>query len=79
MLQDVLRAHTKIPSFVLMCLHVLCDIWYCGFKRKLFVCKEMLNAKKYSEMRVESTALIIMSHSHTFSHKIKISNQMRRE
>lgn len=30
----------------------------------------MLNAKKYSEMRVESTAL--MSHSHTFSHKIKI-------
>lgn len=69
-LQDVLRAHKKIPNFALICVYVLCDISYIviGLKRKYLFAKNIMD----SEMRAEPTALLIMSHSHSFSHKVKI-------
>lgn len=69
-LQDLLRAHKKIPNFVLICVYVLCDISYIvvGLKRNYLFAKKIMD----SEMRVGPTALLIVSHSHSFSRKIKI-------
>lgn len=72
--------HTqKTPNFALICVYVLCDISYIvvGLKRNYFFAKKIMD----SEVRVEPTALLIMSHSHSFSRKIKSGqcNRIRQE